>query len=88
MMNAKMTAKKNDRLLVKLARLQAKAASVRPDDRQQLCALLDDIGTLRDQLMRECARLDQEINRATVRATAITAYGRNAQSVRALRGGH
>jgi hypothetical protein len=88
MMSAKMTAKKNDRLLVKLARLQAKAASVRPDDRRQLCALLDDIGTLRDQLMRECARLDQEINRANVRATAITAYGRGAQAVRALRGGH
>ncbi|KJC40817.1 hypothetical protein UP09_22185 [Bradyrhizobium sp. LTSP885] len=82
------SARKNDRLLVKLERLKAKAASVRPDDRAQLRALLDDIGTLRDLLMRECTRIDGEINRATVRATAITAYGRNARSVRALRRGH
>ncbi|MHC2333008.1 hypothetical protein [Bradyrhizobium sp. USDA 4454] len=78
----------NDRLLVRLRRLKAKAATVQPDDRAQLTALLDDIGTLRDQLMRECARLDQEFNRATARITAITAYGRSAQSVRDLRRGH
>ncbi|MBR1159824.1 hypothetical protein [Bradyrhizobium elkanii] len=83
-----MTQNRNDRLLVRLQRLQAKAASVRPGDRAQLRALLDDVGTLRDQLMRECARLDQELNRAAVRVTAITAYGRSAQSVRALRRGH
>lgn len=85
-----MTAGKNakDRLLIRLERLTARARSVRADDRAQLCALLDDIGTLRDQLMRECARLDEEINRATFRATAISAYGRGAQSVRALRRGH
>jgi len=82
------TEKQNDRLLVRLQRLKAKAASVRPDDRAQLRALLDDIGTLRDALMRECARLDQEFNRASARVTAITAYGRSAQSVRALRRGH
>ncbi|WP_342712260.1 hypothetical protein AAFG13_13175 [Bradyrhizobium sp. B124] len=83
-----MTEKKNDRLLVRLQRLKARAASVRPDDRAQLTALLDDVETLRDRLMRECARLDQELNRASVRVTAITAYGRSAQSVRALRRGH
>ncbi|UGY16213.1 hypothetical protein [Bradyrhizobium septentrionale] len=82
-----MTAK-NDRLLVRLRRLKARAASVRPNDRAQLTALLDDVETLRGELMRECARLDQELNRATVRVTAITAYGRSAQSVRALRRGH
>jgi len=60
---------------------------VQPNDRAQLCALLDDIGTVRDQLMRECARLDDEIIRAMFRATAITAYGRGAQSVSALRRG-
>ena len=81
-------ASERDGLLRRLRRLTARAGAVRPDDRAQLCALLDDIGTLRDRLMRECARLDQEINRATVRATAITAYGRGAQSVRALRRGH
>jgi len=81
-------ASERDGLLRRLRRLTARAGAVRADDRAQLCALLDDIGTLRDRLMRECARLDQEINRATVRATAITAYGRGAQSVRALRGGH
>lgn len=82
-----MTAK-NDRLLVRLERLKARAASVRPDDRAQLRALLDDVGTLRDQLMRECARLDQEFDRAAARVTAITAYGRSAQSFRALCRGH
>lgn len=83
-----MTEKKNDRLLVRLQRLKARAASVQPNDRAQLTALLDDVETLRDLLMRECARLDQELNRASVRVTAITAYGRSAQSVRALRRGH
>ncbi|WP_429023279.1 hypothetical protein [Bradyrhizobium sp. I1.14.4] len=83
-----MTEKKNDRLLVRLQRLKARAASVQPSDRAQLRTLLDDVGTLRDQLMRECARLDQELNRAAVRVTAITAYGRSALSVRALRRGH
>ncbi|MTV15404.1 MULTISPECIES: hypothetical protein [Bradyrhizobium] len=83
-----MTEKRNDRLLVRLQRLQTTAASVRPYDRAQLRALLDDVGTLRDQLMRECTRLDQELNRAAVRVAAITAYGRSAQSVRALRRGH
>ncbi|QIG93610.1 MULTISPECIES: hypothetical protein [unclassified Bradyrhizobium] len=82
-----MTAK-NDRLLVRLRRLKARAASAQPNDRAQLTALLDDVETLRGELMRECARLDQELNRATVRVTAITAYGRSAQSVRALRRGH
>jgi hypothetical protein len=79
---------KRDRLLTRLERLTMCARAARSDDKAQLCALLDDIGTLRDQLMRECARLDREINRATVRATAITAYGRGVQSVRALRRGH
>jgi len=83
-----MTGKKNDRLLVRLQRLKARAVSVRPNDRAQLTALLDDVGALRDLLMRECVQLDQEINRASVRVTAITAYGRSAQSVRALRRGH
>jgi hypothetical protein len=82
-----MTAK-NDRLLVRLRRLKARAASVQPNDRAQLTALLDDVETLRGELMRECTRLDQELNRATVRVTAITAYRRSAQSVRALRRGH
>ncbi|AUC98489.1 MULTISPECIES: hypothetical protein [Bradyrhizobium] len=83
-----MSAETNDRLLIRLRRLKAKADSVQPHDRKQLCALLDDIETLRDLLMRECARVDQELNRAKVRVTAITAYGRSAQSVRAMRRGH
>lgn len=73
-----------DALLRKLRRLTARANAVRADDRGQLCALLDDIGTLRSELLRECARLDQDINRATVRVTAMTAYGRSARLVRAL----
>ncbi|WP_309296316.1 hypothetical protein [Bradyrhizobium sp. Ce-3] len=83
-----MTEKKNDRFLVRLQRLKMRAAAVQPNDRAQITALLDDVGTLRDQLMRECVRLDQEFNRATAQVTAITAYGRSAQSVRALRRGH
>ncbi|WP_461348970.1 hypothetical protein [Bradyrhizobium sp. USDA 4451] len=83
-----MTDNNNDRLLVRLRRLKAKAAAVQPNDRAHIIALLDDIGTLHDLLMRECARLDQEFNRATARITAITAYGRSAQSVRDLRRGH
>jgi hypothetical protein len=77
-----------DRRIIRLARLTARADSVEAGDRAQLRALLDDITTLRGELMRECARLDAEINRATVRATAISAYGRGAQSVRTLRRGH
>ncbi|MBR0869467.1 hypothetical protein JQ633_03790 [Bradyrhizobium tropiciagri] len=78
----------DDALLRKLRRLTARAGSVKANDRAQLTALLDDITTLRGELLRECARLDAEINRATVRATAISAYGRGAQSIRALRRGH
>jgi hypothetical protein len=82
------SANSEDILLRKLRRLTARASTIKANDRAQLTALLDDIGTLRGQLMRECARLDQDLNRATVRVTAITAYGRSAQSVRALRRGH
>ena len=78
----------NDVLLRRLQRLSMRAAAVKSGDTAQLRALLDDIGTLRDQLMRECARIDQEINRATVRTTAITAYARGASSIRNQRRGH
>ncbi|WP_347336300.1 MULTISPECIES: hypothetical protein [Bradyrhizobium] len=81
-------ASREDALLRELRRLTARAGAVKADDRAQLVALLDDIGTLRDLLMRECARLDQEFNRASARVTAITAYGRSARSVSALRRGH
>ncbi|MGN1285779.1 MAG: hypothetical protein ACI4XG_04245 [Bradyrhizobium sp.] len=81
-------ASREDALLRKLRRLTARAGAVKAGDRAQLIALLDDIATLRDLLMRECARLDQEFKRASARVTAITAYGRSAQSVRALRRGH
>jgi hypothetical protein len=85
-----MTRKRNEgsRLLLKFERLKARAASVQPGDRAQLCALLDDITTVRNQLIRECARIDEQINRATVRATAITAYGRSARLVRGSRRVH
>jgi len=86
-----MTGKTNEKgrqLQLRLKRLQARASTVRADDRAQLIALLDDVQTLRDLLMHECARLDKEINRAMFRSTAITAYGRGAQAVRAMRRGH
>ena len=78
----------NDVLLRRLQRLSVRAAAVKAGDTAQLRALLDDITTLRDQLMRECARIDQEINRTTVRTTAITAYARGASSIRNQRRGH
>ena len=87
-MMAGKTNEKGRQLQLRLKRLQARASTVRADDRAQLIALLDDIETLRNLLMRECARLDGEINRAMFRSTAITAYGRGAKAVRTMRRGH
>jgi len=57
------------------------------EGRAQLIALMDDIETVRRQLLRECARLDEELKLATVRVTAITAYARVAHSARQPHGG-
>lgn len=80
---------KGEMLLLLLRRLTTRAGAAKANDRAQLVALLDDLDTARLGLVRECARLDREINRASVMVTAISAYARGAKSIRgARRGGH
>jgi hypothetical protein len=69
-------------LLRRLRRLTNRAGAVDAADRAQLLALLDDVERVRRGLLRECARLDDEMKRASVRVTAITAYARGAKSIR------
>ena len=64
-------------LLRRLRRLTAHAGMVRSDDRAKLIALIDDISTVRAALLRECADIDEKLQRAAVRAMAINAYARN-----------
>ena len=72
-----------DQLLLRLHRLTIQAEGVDVNDRARIIALIDDMDTLRRRLLRECAQLDEDLQRATVRGTAISAYARGAQSVRA-----
>jgi hypothetical protein len=74
-------------LLRKLRRLKIRADGAEPESRAQLIALMDDIETVRRKLLRECARLDEELKLAAVRVTAISAYTRVAQSARQPHGG-
>jgi hypothetical protein len=69
-------------LLRRLKRLQAQAGAADAGDRARLIALVDDIEKVRRRLLGECARLDDELKRAAVRATAINAYARGARSAR------
>jgi hypothetical protein len=71
-----------DALLRRLRRLTTRAGAAEANDRAQLLALLDDVDRVRQELLRECARLDDEMKRAAVRVTAITAYARGARSTR------
>jgi len=68
--------------LLRLRRLTIQAEAADVNDRARIIALIDDVDTLRRRLLRECARLDEDLRRATVRVTAISAYARGAQSVR------
>lgn len=68
-------------LLTQLQRLTARAGAVGANDRAKLLALLDDIQTVRNKLIEECARLDQEMKRAAVGITAARAYTRGARAV-------
>jgi len=72
-------------LLRRLRRLTSRAGATETNDRAQRLALMDDIDGVRRELLHECARLDEEIKRAGVRVTAITAYARGARSVRGPR---
>ncbi|MGZ7036068.1 MAG: hypothetical protein ACXVIQ_12720 [Ilumatobacteraceae bacterium] len=72
-----------EQLLRRLQRLTIHAEAADLNDRATIIALLDDVDTLRRRLLHECARLDDDLRRATVRVTAISAYARGAQSARA-----
>ena len=75
-------------LLRRLRRLKIRADDTGAESsRAQLIALMDDIESVRRKLLRECARLDEELKLAAVRVTAITAYTRVARSNRQPYGG-
>jgi hypothetical protein len=69
-------------LLRRLRRLKVRADGAGAEGRAQLIALMDDIETVRRRLLRECARLDEELKLAAVRVTAITAYTRVERAAR------
>ncbi len=71
-----------DATLRRLKRLTARAGAVGAGDRARLLALMDDIETVRRKLLVECARLDEEMKRATVRMTAMRAYARGTRPAR------
>ena len=71
--------------LRKARRLAVRAAAVEPGDRAQILALIDDIQTVRNRLLAECVRLDEEMKRASVRITALRAYAYGAMAVRSRR---
>jgi hypothetical protein len=71
-----------EQLLLRLRRLTIQAEAADVNDRARIVALIDDVDTLRQRLLRECARLDEDLRRATVRVTAISAYAKGAQSAR------
>ena len=71
-----------EQLLLRLHRLTIQAQAVDVNDRAMIVALIDDVDTLRRRLLHECAQLDEDLQRATVRGTAIGAYARGAQSAR------
>lgn len=75
----------DEAVLRRANRLGKRAAAVRADDRAQLLALIDDIQTVRNRLLAECVRLDEEMKRASVRITALRAYAHGAVAVRARR---
>jgi hypothetical protein len=69
-------------LLRRLRRLQIRAAAGGTEDRSQMLALMDDIDSVRRKLLRECARLEEELKLASVRVTAVNTYARVAQATR------
>ncbi|MBR0829970.1 hypothetical protein JQ596_31020 [Bradyrhizobium manausense] len=69
-------------LLLRLKRLVTRAGTAKTADRGQVLALLDDIETTRCGLLRECAQVEDEMRRASVRTTAIGAYLRGSQAGR------
>ena len=72
-------------ILRKARRPVVRAASVKAGERAQILALVDDIQTLRNRLLAECVRLDEEMKRASVRITALRAYAHGALAIRSRR---
>lgn len=72
-------------LLRRLQRLLRRVATMDRGDRRQLIALLDDVETTRQSLLRQCAEIETEMRQASVRTTAIGAYLRNVQAGRGKR---
>ena len=71
--------------LRKMRQLTTRAAAVKREERAQILALIDDIQTLRNRLLAECVRLDEEMKRASVRITALRAYAHGAMAIRSRR---
>ena len=71
--------------LRKAQRLAVRAAAVKPGDRAQILALIDDLQIVRNKLRAECARLDEEMKRASVRVAALRAYAHSALAIRPRR---
>lgn len=71
--------------LLKIRQLTTRAAAAKRGDRAQILALIDDIQTLRNGLLAECVRLDEEMKRASVRITALRAYAHGAMAIRSRR---
>jgi hypothetical protein len=77
---------RGEALLVRMRRLTALAAS--PDVRAEptrALALLDEIETARQSLLRECAELDGRMRQAMATMNALTAYARSATAARGRR---
>jgi hypothetical protein len=72
-------------LLRKARRLALRTAAVKQGDRAEILALIDDIQTVRKKLLAECARLDNEMKRASVRVVALRAYAQSAMAIRPRR---
>ncbi len=71
--------------LRKMRQLTTRAGAAKRDDRAQILALIDDIQTLKNRLLAECVRLDEEMKRASVRITALRAYAHGAMAIRSRR---
>jgi len=71
--------------LRKLRRLTTRAAAAKADERAQILALIDEIQTVRNRLLAECVRLDEQMKRASVTITALRAYAHGAMAIRSRR---
>ncbi|UTD25537.1 hypothetical protein [Bradyrhizobium sp. WD16] len=72
---------RGEALLVRIRRLTTLAAAPElATDPARVLALLDDIETVRQGLLRECGHLDDQMRQAMTTMTALTAYARSASA--------